>query len=322
MSGVSRRDILAGAAATTALLGFQHATAAPLQAPGVYRYRLGDYRLTALYDGVWYLPIDDKFIRNAGGAEVNAALDAAFLPPNVLPISFTALLVDTGRRLILIDTGTAGQIADTAGSMIANLAAAGASPDRIDTILISHFHPDHIDGLKTKDGAKVFRHAEILVPEPEWAFWMDDGNQSRASGAVLGYFRNARRIFRDIAKEVRRFTPGRRGRARHCVGAGLWPHTRPYRLRHSFRRPVAAGDERHRAQSISVRPPSGLAAFVRYGRTDGGSGPPPHARPGGGRPHAGRGLSFPLPGLRPYRPHGDGLRAGARGMVAALTLRQ
>lgn len=208
MSGVSRRAMLAGAAATTALLGFQHAAAAPLQAPGVYRYRLGDYRLTALYDGVWYLPIDDKFIRNAGGAEVNAALDAAFLPPNVLPISFTALLVDTGRRLILIDTGTAGQITDTAGSMIANLAAAGVSPDRIDTILISHFHPDHIDGLKTKDGAKVFRHAEILVPEPEWAFWMDDGNQSRANGAVLGYFRNARRIFRDIAKEVRRFTPG------------------------------------------------------------------------------------------------------------------
>ncbi len=208
MSGVSRRAMLAGAAATTALLGLQPAAAAPLQAPGVYRYRLGDYRLTALYDGVWYLPIDDKFIRNAGGAEVNAALDAAFLPPSVLPISFTALLVDTGRRLVLIDTGTAGQITDTAGSLIANLAAAGVPPDRIDTILISHFHPDHIDGLKTKDGAKVFRHAEIWVPEPEWSFWMDDGNQSRASGAVLGYFRNARRIFHDIAKEVRRFRPG------------------------------------------------------------------------------------------------------------------
>ncbi len=54
----------------------------------------------------------------------------------------------------------------------------------------------------------MFRNAEILVPEPEWTFWMDDGNQSRASGAVLGYFRNARRIFRDIAKDVRRFTPG------------------------------------------------------------------------------------------------------------------
>jgi glyoxylase-like metal-dependent hydrolase (beta-lactamase superfamily II) len=139
---------------------------------------------------------------------VNGALAAAFLPPNVLPITFTALLVNTGSKLILIDTGTAGQITDTAGSLLSNLAMAGVAPAAIDTILISHFHPDHIDGIKTKDGAKVFPNAEILVPEPEWAFWMDDANMGRASGAVLMYFRNARRIFKDIAKEVRHFKPG------------------------------------------------------------------------------------------------------------------
>ena len=178
------------------------------QGPGVYRYRLGDIELTALYDGVWYLPIDDKFVRNANGADVNAALAAAYLPPNVLPISFTALLVNTGGKLVLIDAGTAGQIADTAGFMNANLAAAGIAPDAVDTIVISHFHPDHIDGMKTKDGDKVFAKAEILVPEPEWMFWMDDGNMSRAEGAVHRYFLNARRIFKDIAGEVRRFKPG------------------------------------------------------------------------------------------------------------------
>jgi glyoxylase-like metal-dependent hydrolase (beta-lactamase superfamily II) len=185
--------------------------AAPLavtQGPGAYRYKLGDYQLTALYDGTWYLPIDDKFMRNATGAEVNAALAAAFLPPRVLPITFTALLVNTGNKLILIDAGTAGQITDTAGTMLANLAVAGVSPDAVDSIVISHFHPDHIDGIKTKDGGKVFPNAEILVPEPEWDFWMDDGNETRASGSVFGYFRNARRIFGDIAKEVRRFNPG------------------------------------------------------------------------------------------------------------------
>ena len=139
---------------------------------------------------------------------MNAALAAAFLPPSVLPITFTALLVNTGTKLILIDTGTAGQITDTAGFMNGNLAAAGVSPGDIDTIIISHFHPDHIDGIKTKDGAKVFANAEILVPEPEWAYWMDDAHMSGMPKSVHGYFLNARRIFPDIAKEVRRFKPG------------------------------------------------------------------------------------------------------------------
>ena len=133
------------------------------QGPGVYRQKLGDFQLTALFDGVWYLPIDDKFVRNADAAEVNQALAAAFLPPSVLPISFTALLVNTSSKLVLIDTGTAGQIVDTAGSMLENLRTAGVDPRAVDIILISHFHPDHIDGIKTKDGAKVFPNAEILV---------------------------------------------------------------------------------------------------------------------------------------------------------------
>jgi glyoxylase-like metal-dependent hydrolase (beta-lactamase superfamily II) len=208
---LSRRAFIATSAVAAGSLAFPAYAAAPLsaaQSPGAYRYKLGDYQITAIYDGTWYLPIDDKFVRNASGEQVNDALAAAFLPPGVLPISFTALLVNTGAKLVLIDTGTAGQITDSAGYMLSNLAVAGVEPKAIDTILISHFHPDHIDGLKTKDGGKVFPNAEIWVPEPEWTFWMDDGNQGRAKGPVLGYFRNARRIFKDIANEVRRFKPG------------------------------------------------------------------------------------------------------------------
>ena len=207
----SRRTFLTGpllAAGCAALPARAAAPAAKMQGPGIYRCRLGGIQLTALHDGIWYVPIDGKFVRNASAAEVNDALAADFLPPSVLPVSFTALLVNTGGKLVLIDTGTAGQIADSAGFMNANLAAAGIAPEAIDTILISHFHPDHIDGIKTKDGAKVFRNAEILVPEPEWKFWMDDGNMSRATGTVHRYFLNARRIFKDIAKEVRPFQSG------------------------------------------------------------------------------------------------------------------
>jgi len=198
--------LLAGSALTSSVAA--RAPSAATQGAGVYRYALGGYQLTALYDGVWYVPIDEKFVRNASGAEVNDALAAAFLPPKILPVSFTALLVNTGTKLVLIDTGTAGQIAETAGSLLDNFKAAGVDPKAVDTILISHFHPDHIDGIKTKDGAKIFPNAEIAVPEPEWNFWMDDANMSKAEGAVKRYFLNARRIFKDIAGEVRRFKPG------------------------------------------------------------------------------------------------------------------
>ena len=213
MTALTRRSFIrhTAIAAGCAALARPAAAAAPLaqaQGPGVYRYKLGTLELTALYDGTWYFPIDDKFVRNAAGVQVERALAQAFLPPHVLPISITALLVNTGSKLILIDTGSAGQITDTAGFMNANLSIAGIRPEQIDTILISHFHPDHIDGIRTKDGDKVFPNAEILVPEPEWTYWMDDGNMSRATGSVHRYFLNARRIFKDIADGVRRFTPG------------------------------------------------------------------------------------------------------------------
>jgi len=210
MTTIGRRELLTGSMAT-ALVGQAAFAATPkalAQGPGVYRSKLGDFQLTALYDGTWFLKIDDEFVRNASSADVDKALAAVFLPPRVLPISFTALLVNTGPKLVLIDAGTAGQVADTAGFMMENLAAAGIAPAAIDTIVISHFHPDHIDGLKTKDGEKVFPNAEILVPEPEWTYWMDDAEMNRAPQRIKLYFLNARRIFGDIGNEVRRFKPG------------------------------------------------------------------------------------------------------------------
>jgi len=120
----------------------------------------------------------------------------------------TPLLVNTGQKLVLIDTASGGQLAASAGSLGANLAAAGVDTKAIDTILISNFHPDHINGLKTKDNLVVFANAEILVPQTEWAFWMDDVNLKRAdSAAIKAYFLNARRIFDDIRNRVTPFPP-------------------------------------------------------------------------------------------------------------------
>jgi glyoxylase-like metal-dependent hydrolase (beta-lactamase superfamily II) len=211
MSAITRRAVIAAsavAAAAVPTLSFAAAPPAKRQAGGAYRFKLGAYQLTALYDGLWPLKIEDNFIRNASNAEVEASLAAAFLPPGILQINFTALLVNTRRRLVLIDTGTAGQIVDSAGTLLNNLAAAGIRPGAIDTILISHLHPDHINGIKDKDGRKVFPNAEIAVPDAEWAYWMNEANMTGASATVRRYFLNARRIFRDLTGEVKRFTPG------------------------------------------------------------------------------------------------------------------
>jgi glyoxylase-like metal-dependent hydrolase (beta-lactamase superfamily II) len=212
MPTVTRRRLLAGsaAAALAARAGPAAAAALPAgwQTPGVYRYKIGTFELTALYDGIWYRPITDKFIRNAPFAEVEHALADAFMPADKLATPFTTLVVNTGKRLVLIDTGTGGQIAPSAGALPENLTAAGIDPKGVDLIVISHFHPDHINGIKDKDNDVVFPNAEIMVPAAEWTFWMDDANMNAAPAEQKLTFRNQRRIFSDIARRITRFEPG------------------------------------------------------------------------------------------------------------------
>ena len=213
MSGVTRRSILAASAAATlaAQTGSAAAEAPAMNTatPGVYRYKIGSYELTALYDGIWYRPITDKFISNASFADVEHALDEAFMPHDKLTTPFTTLIVNTGKKLVLIDTGTGGQIAPSAGVLRDNLAAAGINPKAVDQIVISHFHPDHINGIKDKDNTLIFPNAELMVPAPEWAYWMDDANLNAAPADLKITFLNQRRIFSDIAKQVTQFQPGK-----------------------------------------------------------------------------------------------------------------
>ena len=211
MTGLTRRSLLAGSAGAALAVGTAAAESPPAgkQAPGIYRYKIGAYELTALYDGIWYRPITDKFIRNAPFAAVEHALADAFMPADKLETPFTTLVVNTGKKLVLLDTGTGGQIAPTAGTLGDNLAAAGISPKAVDLIVISHFHPDHINGIKDKDNALVFPNAEIMVPAPEWTYWMDDATMNAAPKDQRLTFLNQRRIFADIAGQVTRFEPGK-----------------------------------------------------------------------------------------------------------------
>ncbi len=210
MTAMSRRTLLAAAAAGAAGAsgGGAARAAAPAasrQTPGVYRYRVGSFEVTALTDGVARRPLEPSFVPNAPIEAVKEALAAAFLPTDKVPIPFTAVVVNTGSRLILIDAGTGGLMAPTAGQLYENMAAAGVDAKAIDTVLVSHFHADHIGGIRLKDGTLAFPNAEIVVPQEEWAFWMDDGQMSRAPESMQANFKSARRVFAPIAKEVRRF---------------------------------------------------------------------------------------------------------------------
>ena len=206
---LGRRAFVGGAVAAIGATAFATMPQAATATPGFRRRHLGDVTLTAIYDGVWNRPIDATFVRNAPFAAVQRAMAEASMPSaDRLPVPFTALVVETGAKRVLIDTGTGGQIAPTAHAFTANLAAAGIDSKTIDIVLISHFHPDHINGLKTKDNARVFPNAEIKVPAAEWAFWMDDANLRAAPPPAKIYFLNARRIFADLAKDVTRFRDG------------------------------------------------------------------------------------------------------------------
>lgn len=213
---LTRRHILAGSAAigTAAasglpMLGSARA-AAPMagkQAPGFYRHKIGDYEVTILNDGVAEAPLGG--IR-APAEEVNAALEAAFLPKGKLSPPFNVTLVNTGSKLILIDTGNGVNPArPTAGLAMTNLAAAGIEVKAIDTVVISHFHGDHIGGLVNAQSAAIFPNAEIMVPAKEWAFWTDDGNASRASDGMKPAFANVKRVFGAYNNKVTQYEAGK-----------------------------------------------------------------------------------------------------------------
>ncbi|WP_349367825.1 MBL fold metallo-hydrolase [Salinarimonas sp.] len=169
-------------------------TNAPAQAPGFHRSRVGAILVTAVHDGFAKRPIAG-FVRNADEPAVAAALREAFLPEDAVPIPFTTLVLETEERLVLIDTGNGDAGAPTSGAWMANFRAAGYRPEDVDTILVSHFHPDHVNGLRLVDGAPVFPGARIRVPRAEWDFWMDDARMAAAPEALAGAFRNARRVF-------------------------------------------------------------------------------------------------------------------------------
>lgn len=206
---MDRREFLVTAAATTtvsALGTLPASAAAPMlgtQAPGFFRFKIGDFEVTALHDGSIAGEIDDKRIPNVPFADVVKHMESQFISVKPFINQFNAMVVNTGSKLVLIDSGFANNGAPTTGRLAANLAAAGIDPKTIDTVLISHFHPDHINGLRTKEGELVYGGAEHVVPSGDFAHYMSEEKMNAAPEAARGAFKVAVRVFAPNAKDVR-----------------------------------------------------------------------------------------------------------------------
>ena len=181
MFEISRRDVVLSAAGAFAAFGLSKpiafigaAEAQQAATPTFRKYKVGDIEVISLYDGVWEKPHDENFIKGASVDETKAALKAGGLTDAFVPVPFTILAVRTGGRLVLIDSGTGGGQAGgpKAGQLAQSMAAAGLDPKDVKTIVVSHFHGDHIFGLMAKDtNAQTFADAEIIVPATELKWW-------------------------------------------------------------------------------------------------------------------------------------------------------
>ena len=209
---MNRRDlIVGGSAATAAYLAGSFMPLIAQNAPdfglpsvaqvGFRKQKLGDMEVIALNDGVVRRPLAAEFVRNAPLADVQALLKSQNLPTEYIDIPFTAFLIVAGGRRTLIDTGFSDNGAPTTGRLMANLNAAGLKADDIDTVILSHYHGDHISGLRNKAGQLVFPKAKIMVPAVEHAYWMDDARMAAAPDAMKGAFQNVRKVLNGLSAD-------------------------------------------------------------------------------------------------------------------------
>ncbi|BDG72991.1 MBL fold metallo-hydrolase [Roseomonas fluvialis] len=183
---IQRRALLGAGLAAAALPFARVEAAAPFVgrgAPAWYRFRFGDYEVTVVSDGA--LPLgkaEDSFV-GAGPGEVNAMMRAALLDPANALLEQNAVILNTGRHLILFDTGMGDSMGaasqmfgPTTGRLLRNMRAAGIDPAQIDFVVLSHAHCDHCWALVDAQGNRNFPNAQVAISEADLAYWTNDAN--------------------------------------------------------------------------------------------------------------------------------------------------
>lgn len=205
MQAASRRAVVLSAAAAAAAFGLDariaflsqaKAQTAPQPAQGLMRFKVGDITMSMLYDGSVDRPNERGFVRNASIEDVKAALRAAKMADDNVPNYFTVPAARIAGRTVLFDAGTGGQVGAGTGLMAANMQAAGIDPAGVDLVLISHFHPDHISGLMSREAnLPLYPKAEIVMHETEYGWWTDQSVFTRLPEARHNLARRIQSVF-------------------------------------------------------------------------------------------------------------------------------
>jgi glyoxylase-like metal-dependent hydrolase (beta-lactamase superfamily II) len=189
---LNRRTVLAG----TAAVAFAHHARAQTTAPGA---QIGALRVRVLSDGHMKVGLDRFAAKPTDDAAFKAALGATTQPQFALN---TALVETEGRR-ILIDSGAGGTWVDTAGKLSDTLGAQGVDPASINTVVLTHAHPDHLWGvIDDFDNTLRFPNATYTLPKSEFDFWMSSG-VAEAAGAAEGVIAGARRVLKAIEPKLK-----------------------------------------------------------------------------------------------------------------------
>ena len=158
------------------------------QAPGFYRMMLGDFEVTALFDGV--LDFSPKeLLTHTTRAQVGELLHRSFEGDEV-PTSVNAYLINTGDKLVLIDTGAGETFGPGLNKLQSNLRSAGYQPEQVDMVLITHMHPDHLGGLFL-EGKRMFPNAIVYAGKADAAFWLDEAEMNKVPTEKQKFFHDA-----------------------------------------------------------------------------------------------------------------------------------
>ena len=190
LTNTLRRLTLAGLFLLGSSLAMAEAPQQKTQVPGYYRLMLGQFEVTALYDGA--IDLDEKMLKNIDKRDIQRLLAREFLKGPKVQTAVNAYLVNTGSKLILVDAGAAKLFGPSLGNIVDNLKAAGYAPEQVDTVLITHLHGDHVNGLVTADGQRVFTNAEVWSAKADNDFWLSEAVADMAPKDFQPFFKMSR----------------------------------------------------------------------------------------------------------------------------------